>query len=194
VTLEIELPHGVKARLLNSFESSREGKRITVRLDDMIAGEVRTVVFKLTISEEAGRESKVGGTLPVEVALGYHDVESGDTRTTKSREASLTFASERECAAESPSSEVLEDAALVEAAIAREEALRYDAAGDYTRSAAHLTQTAQQLRAMAPASPAVAAEAQMLAEESNVAQGGMTQMQRKAMHYTRSTRLQGRRK
>lgn len=189
VTLEVELPHGVRARLLNSFESDRDGKRIKVRLDDMIAGEVRTVIFKLSVREGAPAES-----LPISMSLAYNNVESGEREHARSSEASLTRARAADCDAETPNPEVLEDAALLEAALARDEALRYDRSGQHAQGAAMLAQAAGHLRAMAPASPAVAAEAATLADESRQAAQGLTEMARKEMHYTRSTRLNSRKK
>jgi hypothetical protein len=122
------------------------------------------------------------------------DVESGETRTVRHDEVTLRFASHSECSQETPNAEVMEDVALLEAALAREEALRYDAAGDYARSAATLSRAASALQAYAPASPAVAADASALIDESAKAARGLGKMVRKAMHYDQNTRLQSRKK
>jgi hypothetical protein len=89
---------------------------------------------------------------------------------------------------------VLEEVALLRAALAREEALRYDAAGDYARSAASLATAAYQVRMAAPASPAAMAEAMSLEEDSTEAASGFTARKRKAVHYDQSTRRQSREK
>jgi Ca-activated chloride channel family protein len=190
VALEVQLPAGVEARLLNNFETDRrtgEGETVVVRLDDMIAGETRAVVFKLAV-----RPGSLGARLPVGLKLSYVDAESGENREVCSEEAVLTNATRDEAESEEPNSNVLEDAALLEAALAREEALRYDAAGDYAGSAGRLAAAASMMQAMAPASPVAAAEAVKLREESQQAPEGFGAMKRKAMHYARSITQQSR--
>src|SRR4051794_40977432 len=49
VTLEQNLSSAVEASMLNTFEMDRQGDGVRVRLDDMIAGEVRSALFKLTV-------------------------------------------------------------------------------------------------------------------------------------------------
>jgi Ca-activated chloride channel homolog len=188
VSLELELPEGVEAHLLNSFEVET-GRCLRVRLDDMIAGEVRTLLFRLEVA--AG---SIGLTLPLPLRLNYLDVETGETRTVSSAEVVLTCASKSECDAEVPNTGVLEEAALLRAALAREEALRYDAAGDYARSAASLAAAAYQVRMAAPASPVAMAEATRLEADSTEASAGFTARKRKAVHYDQATRRQNREK
>ena len=188
VSLELELPDGVEANLLNSFEVER-GRCLRVRLDDMIAGEVRSLLFKLDV-----RAGSIGSTLPLPLRLSYLDVETGETHTVSSAEAALTYASKSECDAEVPDAGVLEEVALLRAALAREEALRYDAAGDYAKSAASLASAAYQLRMVAPASPAAMAEAVNLEADSSEARAGFTSRKRKVLHYDQSTRRQSREK
>src|SRR5438874_661452 len=60
VTLELNLPSDVEAIMLNTFEMDRHGEGVRVRLDDMIAGESRSVLFKLTI-----QPGSVGVALPL---------------------------------------------------------------------------------------------------------------------------------
>jgi len=188
VSLELELPEGVEAHLLNSFEVER-GAPLRVRLDDMIAGEVRSLLFKLDV-----RAGSIGSPLPLPLRLTYLNVETGETQTVSSVEAVLMYASQSECDAESPDAGVIEEVALLKAALAREEALRYDAAGDYARSAASLASAAYQLRMVAPASPAAMAEAVNLEADSSEASAGFTSRKRKVLHYDQSTRRQSREK
>ncbi len=187
VTLELELPPGVEARLLNTFEVDRTSAGMNVRLDDMIAGEVRTLVFKLTV-----RPGEVSTRLPLIAGVSYLEVESGETRTARNSEAMLTIAPSAECAGETPDSSVTEEAALLEVALAREEALRYDAAGQYAQSAATLANAAAYLGVVAPASPVARAEVQALQQESTDAAQGFDALKRKAIHYTQSARRQNR--
>ncbi|HYO50787.1 MAG TPA: VWA domain-containing protein [Chloroflexia bacterium] len=189
VALEVGLPAAIEARLLNSFEVDRAGPGLRVRLDDMIAGESRSLVFKLTVQPGA-----TGATLPIRLALSYTDVETGESRAAHSSEATLTYASDADVAAEAPNSSVLEDAALLEAALAREAALRYDAEGNYAQSSASLSLAADYLLAVAPASPVASAEAMTLKEESAAATQGFGAFQRKALHYAKSARQQSRKK
>jgi Ca-activated chloride channel family protein len=189
VTLELNLPSGVEATLLNTFEMDRHGSGVRVRLDDMIAGESRSVLFKLAV-----RPGSIGVALSLPVLVTYLDVDSGETRTATSGEAVLTYASASECVAETPNNSVMEEVALLEAARAREEALKYDAAGDYAQSAATLARAITYINTVAPASPAAQAEAEALREESAQAPAGFSAMRRKGMHYDKSTRQQGRTK
>ena len=188
VSLELDLPEGLEAHLLNSFEVET-GRCLRVRLDDMIAGEVRTLLFRLEVA--AG---SIGLTLPLPLRLSYLDVETGETRTVSTAEVVLTCASKSECDVEVPNTGVLEEAALLRAALAREEALRYDAAGDYARSAASLAAAAYQVRMAAPASPVAMAEATRLEADSTEASAGFTARKRKAVHYDQATRRQNREK
>lgn len=189
VTLEVTLPEGVHGELLNSFEVDRTGHTFRVRLDDMIAGEERSVVFRLTV-----RPGEEGRALPISLTLTYTDVESGDTRTATSGEAALKYVSSAECESEAPDTSVVEEVALLRAALAREEALKYDAAGDYTRSATVLAGAAQYMRAAAPASMEAMQEADALDAESQTAAQGLSAMARKAMHYSHNLRKQSRKK
>ena len=189
VSLTLTLPPGVEAHLLNSFETERVDGGIRVRLDDMIAGEVRTLVWKL--SARAGAE---GVTLPLALQLRYTDADSGTQHTLESREAVLLATSPVECANEQPNAAVVEEAALLEVALARAEALRLDAAGQYAQAAATLGHAAVFLAAAAPASPVAQAEVDALRAEQAEAPGGLNAMARKAMHYAQSTRRQSRQK
>jgi Ca-activated chloride channel family protein len=187
VLLELELPPEVEARLLNTFEVDRIDGGLRVRLDDMIAGEVRTLVFKLTV-----RPGAVGTRLPLAAAVSYLEVESGEMRTVRNSEAVLTVGTAAEVAAETPDAAVVEEAALLEVALAREEALRYDAAGQYAQSAATLANAAAYLSVVAPASPVARAEAEALQVESGEAEHGLDALKRKAIHYAQSARRQSR--
>ncbi|HET9493980.1 MAG TPA: VWA domain-containing protein [Chloroflexia bacterium] len=189
VTLEVTLPEGVHGELLNSFEVTRTGRTFQVRLDDMIAGEERTVVFRLSV-----RPGALGNSLPITIMLRYTDVESGESRTAASTEAALRYAGQAEADTEAPDSSVVEEVALLRAAQAREEALKLDAAGDYARSATILASAAQYMRAAAPASAEAMQEAEALDAESQNAAQGLGAMARKAMHYSRTTRMQSRKK
>ncbi|HEX8599855.1 MAG TPA: VWA domain-containing protein [Chloroflexia bacterium] len=187
VKLEIRLPDLVEARLLNSFESSRSHGLLTVRLDDLISGETRNVVLKLALTTQG-----VGSLLTFDTKLSYRDVETGATTSLNSTEATITFAPQAEVNNEQPDTSVVEDAALLEVAAAREEALKMDAAGDYAGSAGRLRSAAAYLQNIAPASPAAMAEVQALEQESMVAEGGFDAMTRKTVHYAQSTSRQSR--
>ena len=189
VTLEVTLPEGVHGELLNSFEVDRQGRTFRVRLDDMIAGEERSVVFRLAV-----RPGDLGRPLPISLTLTYTDVDSGESRAVSSTEAALKYASSAEADTEAPDSSVVEEVALLRAAQAREEALKLDAAGDYARSATVLASAAQYMRAAAPASPVAMQEAAELDAESRTASEGLGAMARKAMHYSQTTRMQSRKK
>ncbi len=187
--LEIRLPHMIEARLLNSFESTRADSVLAVRLDDLISGETRNVVLKLMLPAQA-----TGTKVSFETCLNYRNAETGAVATIESREAAVTFAPEAEVNNEQPNASVVEAAALLDVAAAREEALKLDAAGDYTGSSKRLRAAASYLQSVAPASPAAMAEVQALEQESKVAEGGFDALTRKAVHYTQATTRQSRQK
>jgi Ca-activated chloride channel family protein len=189
VKLEIHLPYRVEAHLLNSFESSRSDHGLTVRLNDLISGETRSLVLKLALPSQGA-----GSVLTFDTILSYRDAASNSTMSLSSHEAAITFAPEAEVNNEQPDASVLEDAALLEVAAAREEALKMDAAGDYAGSAGRLRSAASYLQNIAPASPAAMAEVQALEHESQVAEGGFDAMTRKAVHYAQSTTRQSRKR
>jgi hypothetical protein len=148
---------------------------------------VRTLVFKLTV-----RPGTAGTRLSLAATASYLDVESGEMRTVRNSEAVLTYGTAAEVAAETPDAGVVEEAALLEVALAREEALRYDAAGQHAQSAATLANAAAYLGVVAPASPVARAEAQALQAESSEAEHGLDALKRKAIHYAQSARRQSR--
>ncbi len=187
VTLEITLPFGVEADLLNDFESSGDHRHLRVQLDDLVAGESRAPVFRLTV--QPGHEA---ATLPLTARLRYQDVASGATRELRDDNSALTYADQARCRAERPNAAVQEEAELLNVARARETALRYDAAGDYAGSAAVLNEAAQRLQAMPCPSPGAQAETAKLQAESEEATGGFAALRRKALHYSKANSLQNR--
>ncbi len=189
VRLEIVLPAGVEASLLNSFEVEHRDGKLLVRLGDLVAGETRSLVFKL-----ASAPNTEGTLLPVAVTLTYHDVEAGREESATSKEAAIRYVPQVDADAETPNVAVVEDAALLEVALAREKALKLDAAGDYAGSAATLRSAAAYIQSVAPASPMAMAEAAALHEESEAAAGGLSGIARKAIHYAQSSQRQSRKK
>jgi Ca-activated chloride channel family protein len=188
VTLELTLPHGIRGELLNSFECEREGKTLSVRLDDLLSAEERTVVFRLKV-----REGEVGEQLGLRAVLHYEGAVSG--RSGRADETlTLSYASERACRDERPDEKVMESAARLTVAHARMQALQYDTAGMYAQSAATLSAVADLALEMAPASPAMQAEIAELKEEAAKAKEGLTARARKAMHYAHSATRQSRKR
>jgi Ca-activated chloride channel family protein len=187
VVLELTLPRGVEAGIMNDFEAEHDGNRVRVRLDDLVSGENRAPVFRLHVPP-----GEAGSQLPFELNLRYNDVASGEARTVKLADTALTYVARAEAEQEAPDAAVREEVELLNVARAREQALQYDAAGDYAQSQATLAGAAAALRAAAPASPVAQAEAAKLEAESQAAPGGLTGLARKAMHYSKSNALQNR--
>src|SRR3954452_13461082 len=126
----------------------------------MMAGEMRSLVFALDVSP-----GPMGSMLPLKWRVTYTGVEEGDGIRQDGPEVALVYASEESCAKELADPAVMEDVALLQAAIAREEALVHDASGNYAMSAARLQEAAAYLRTNAPASPAAQADAMALEAE-----------------------------
>ncbi|MEO5952896.1 MAG: VWA domain-containing protein, partial [Chloroflexia bacterium] len=189
VVVEIYIPAAVDATMLNTFQNDRVGATMKVQFDDMIGGETRSALVKLTV-----RPGYVGTTVPIKVTVSYTDVATDSVRTVTSSEAVLTYATSSEAERETSNSVVTEDMAMQEAARAREEALKYDAVGDYDRSAQVLAGAAAYVANIAPASPAAMAEAAALDDERAQAPSGFTSIARKAMHYAKSTTQQSRKR
>jgi hypothetical protein len=155
----------------------------------MIADEARTALFRLSM-----QPGYLGTTMPLRVTVTYADVATGETMSVSNSEAVLTYATEAECEREQPNPAVMEQVAMQEAARAREEALQYDAAGDYARSAQVLAGAANFVAMAAPASPVAQAEVSALKDESSVAEEGFSALRRKALHYSKSTTQQSRKR
>lgn len=189
VVVEIYIPAAVDARMLNTFENDRVGATMKVQFDDMIGGETRAALVKLTV-----RPGYIGTAVPIKVTVSYTDVATDTVRTVTSSEAVLTYATASEAEREGINPAVAEDMALQEAARAREEALKYDAEGDYDKSRQVLAGAADYMANIAPASPMAAAEIAALNEEVAQAPGGFTAIARKAMHYAKSTTQQSRKR
>ena len=189
VTATLNVSAGVEAKLVNTFETNTVGADLKVRLDDMMADEARSMLFKLSV-----QPGHLGTTLPLRIMVTYADAASGERMSVESSEAILTYATEAECEREQPNPGVMEQVAMQEAARARQEALQYDAAGDYARSAQVLAGAANFVAMAAPASPEAQAEVEALRDESVAAPEGFSALRRKALHYSKSATQQSRKR
>lgn len=150
--LELTLPHGMRARLVNAFPVSRSGKTITVDLRDLAAGDEVSLIFDLTIAAGA-----LGTTLAPSLRLTWVDPATDRRETWEGTGPAITRASEDDLRDAPVDDEVAELAALERASRDRREAVRLDRAGQYVASRAMFSQAASVLSA-APQSLAVQAE------------------------------------
>jgi len=150
LSLSLTLPHGVRAYLVNAFPVERRGKRLTVALRDLPAGDVLDLVFTLRVAPGA-----VGTAHQVAVQVAWSDPAADARRTIAPPVAPLGLADAATVAATAVDPLAAEMAAAQRATAERREGLRLDRAGrhaesrDRMRSAAALLQAAPMTAAIA---------------------------------------------
>lgn len=150
--LELTLPRGMRARLINAFPASRSGKTITVDVRDLAAGDEVWLLFDVEIA--AGER---GSTLQPSLRLTWVDPATDRREAWEQPGPAISRASDDEALDAPVDAEVAEQAALERANRDRREAVRLDREGQYAASRAMFSQAASTLSA-APQSPAVQAE------------------------------------
>jgi Ca-activated chloride channel homolog len=155
LTITLTLPHGVHGTVVSAYPNQREGKRITIALGDLPAGEEIPLLLSLQVGP---------GTLGTRQTLGieatWADPAADSRRRTTIEVAPLLYADGATVGATSPDPLVQEQAALQNAAAAQREAVRLDRAGRYAESRRVMSQSSALLRA-APATARVTAYAML---------------------------------
>ena len=180
LAVEIELPDGVRlVRCLNDYVAEETPRGVLLRLGDLIAGETRRVTLKLSAGSGA-----LGSTLPLIARALYVATETGQGMETAFPAVALRYAEQEAVDTQQTDDEVAGEVALLLAAQAKEEAARLSRRGDHSAAAGTLRLASQTLAASpAMAAPGVAAEATALYALAVDADQGLSEAQRKEMHY-----------
>lgn len=203
VALELALPAGMGATLLNDYPTERreaewpaldlvaDGERLTIALGSLSAGDERTLIIELDAAPGAvGAEARLGATLR------YRGSADGAKGSVETSLVALRHAPIAEAEAETPDLAVIEAAGRLQAARAKFAAWEHTRAGRHDAARATLSGVALGFGAgvMAPAAPALAqdiAELERLAEQA--AAGGWDSRTRKRALYDSQTVSKSRR-
>lgn len=191
VEVEVALPSGVVvADLLNELPIERGDRSVRIRLDDLLAGDVKRLSLRLTV-DGAGR--RVGDELTIDAAVTWHDVVAGAGRRDIFPAATLHFADPAACDAEAADPEVMAEVAILLAAREREQAVRLARAGQEAaaRQALH-----DAWAALSPALP-FSAHARALADDLGrkaSPTASLDEATLKELHYQTYLDRQGRRR
>lgn len=177
MTLDIDLPNGVEANLLNDIPSEQINQRLRLFLGDAYAGEQRTLVVKLKLPG-----STMGQDLHLPLTLRYEDVQQRRPMTVEGETIHFVVADGQTCDKQPVNERVLEEAGRMEAEQAKMEALRREYAGDIPGAQARLRQVKEGLAAKMPAPLAASLSAELEAMEEATALG-MSDLERKQRHY-----------
>lgn len=180
LAVEVDLPEGVRlARCLNDYVVEETAHGVRLRLGDLIAGETRRVVLKLAIGAGA-----LASSLPLTARALYVATETGQGLETAFPIVALRYAPQEAVDTQRTDGEVAREVALLLAAQAKEEAARLSRQGDHAAAAGTLRLASQTLAASpAMAAPQVAQEAGALYALAADADQGLSESQRKELHY-----------
>jgi Ca-activated chloride channel family protein len=187
LTLELTLPAGAEAELVNAFPSERRGDRLSVDLGELPAGGELDLVLRLRVP--AGR---LGAAYPVHLGLAWSDPAADARRTLTVDPDPLVVAGDAAVAAATPDPLVAERAALQLATAERRAALALDRAGRHAESRAGMHRAVAMLQA-APFSPDVQEDLAFTARYAATAADsayGETEYKRGAFHNARRARGQ----
>lgn len=163
LSLDLTLPHGLRASLISPYPGERAGKRLSVSLRDLPAGEEIRLVFSVTAAP-----GMVGTLHQVHATVCWSDTHADTRRQTEVAVPGILLTDAGTVAATSADPEVAEEAALQHAANERREAIRLDRAGRYAESRARLrdSQAALAAAAYSPAAQAYLAEGAVLVDHA----------------------------
>ncbi|MEM7028418.1 MAG: VWA domain-containing protein [Chloroflexota bacterium] len=176
MTLDLTLPTGVKATILNDVPHEQSDTRFRLMLGDAYANEARTLVIKLDIAEQS-----LDHTLKMPLHLQYEDAQTRQAMTINCPDVVLTVADKKVCEDQSVNEAVMTEAAQLEAEKGKMQALEMEYRGDVAGAKRVLQGTGTFLRTMAPnvAAP-LAANLDMMQTEM---EEGLTETARKEAHY-----------
>lgn len=184
VAIEVYLPAGVRCRgCLNDapVEPLQDGVRL--RLDDLVAGDVRRVVLTLAVSSMCPDAATAAPPTIRALAL-YVDLATGRGTETAFPEVELGLADRAKVESQAPNLEIEEEVALLLAAQARREAVRLSVLGDHRAAARALASAGQALGASAGAArPRIAEQIVALASLGAEAGRGLDRAGQKELRY-----------
>ena len=177
ITLEIDLPEGVTADLLNVTPHERLSDRLRLFLGDAYAGEQRTLILRLTLPPRTP-----GYDFGLSMTLRYEDVRQQQALTVEPAAVHFIVASVQACEAQPVNEQVLREAGRMTTEKAKMEALAQEYRGDIKGATSTLRQTGNLVNQMLSPAEAKVYLAE-LAEMEHQTQTGMSEKMRKAKHY-----------
>jgi Ca-activated chloride channel homolog len=151
LTVSLNMPHGVRAKLLSGYPTDRSGKRIDVSVGDLPASDEVNLVFALQVAP-----GTVGTSHQISVDASWSDPAADIRRSFNSNLPALQLV-DPATTEQTPIDEIVrEQAVLQRAAADQREAIRLDREGRYAESRTRLREAAAYLAA-APSSPRVEA-------------------------------------
>jgi Ca-activated chloride channel family protein len=158
LNVTLTLPDGVRGTVFSAYPHQMEGRRLTVALGDLPAGE--EVPLLVSLQAEPGALDAV---LSIAIEATWADPAADSRRQAIVEVAPLRYAQPTAIDATTPDPQVQEQAALQNAAAAQREAVRLDRAGRFAESRRVLRASTALLSA-APATARVTAYARMHAQ------------------------------
>jgi Ca-activated chloride channel family protein len=180
VAVEVMLPEAVRCLgCLNEYVLEETPRGVRVHLGDLLAGDTRRILLKLSVSPGHIDRSLAIGALAL-----YVDTATGHGSEQLSHSAELRYADPDAVDRQETNDEVARAVALLLAAQAKEEAARLSRRGADAAAASALAAAGQALSAGPfAADPAVAGEITVLASMAAEASSGLAEHQRKELRY-----------
>lgn len=176
MTLEIEIPAGVTADLLNEAPCEQVGDKLRIFLGETFANEARTLVLKLYLPDRP-----VEADLRLPVRLQYEDARQRRHVEIAAEDIRFVAASASKCEKETANEQVLQEAARLEAEKAKMDALKKEHQGDIPGAQQALRRAGVMVAAMGvAAAPSLSAELHEMAADLKT---GLTEAKRKQHHY-----------
>jgi Ca-activated chloride channel family protein len=183
VSLELTVPEDVRVASLSPFPSSGRGTRTTVRIGDLVSGQLVRIVLQLTFPHgEAGRE--LGAILSVADRDGVLGGEPAHV--------SWQYADDRTNDDQPRDREVDRAVAELYAARARQEAVALNRAGDYAAARQRLAGVAGRIDRYAGDDAGLRSIVARLAEEEAAFAAPMAELNRKQAYFAASAVLRTR--
>lgn len=183
VELRASVPTGARAELLNDYPATRQGDTLTVKVGDLTSRQRLSLLLAIDIP--GGAE---GSTVPVTVAVADRDGALG----APAAEVAFRRAADIEHVAQQRELAVERAVALLQATLARREALEDNRAGDFERARRRLEQTAGNLFADADGDEAIQKLAADLRDECASYGMYMDAVEMKQAHFHSASLLKSR--
>jgi len=183
VTLTIETPAAVPARLLHQFETDARPGRLVVRVGDLVSGQELSVVARFDVPP--GQEGS-------RIAATFTAADNAGRVLGEPVQLAWTFASDAENAAQPRNRKVDEAVGELDAARAQAKALELNRQGDYDAARSLLEEVALNIRTYAGTSAKLGQVVAGLHRASESASAPMSALAMKLMHYGSSSTLHNR--
>ncbi len=177
ITLDVKLPAGLTANLLNDTPYERTGQNLRIFLGDAYAGETRTLALKLNVPVYA-----MGRDIPLLFTLRYEEAQQRRPITVKGQPICFTATEVHTSETQTIDETVLREATRLEVEQAKMTALQQEYRGDVATATGTLRQTGELLQNTLPPAMAAAFVGELDDMEEEM-ESGLTDVLRKKKHY-----------